>query len=112
METAVRIKGLSKRYGSTVALSDLDLEIAKGEVIGYLGPNGAGKTTTIRLLLGLIRATAGRAEIFGVDGQADPVAAHRRLAFVPGDAALWPALTGAETLHVLGRVHGRVDEAY
>ncbi len=112
MDTAVRIHGLSKRYGSTAALSDLDLEITKGEVIGYLGPNGAGKTTTIRLLLGLIRATAGRAEIFGVDCQADPVAAHRRVAFVPGDAALWPALTGAETLHVLGRVHGPVDESY
>src|SRR6476661_10489523 len=112
MEPAVHIDGLTKRYGATAALSDLHLDIAPGEVLGYLGPNGAGKTTTIRLLLGLIRATAGRAEVFGIDSQRDPVAAHRRMAFVPGEANLWPSLTGAETLHVLGRVHGGVDEAY
>jgi ABC-2 type transport system ATP-binding protein len=109
---AIRTEGLSKAFGDTWALSSLDLEVAPGEVIGYLGPNGAGKTTTIRLLLGLLRATAGRAEIFGVDCQADPVAAHRSLAFVPGDVSLWPALTGAETLHLLGRVQGSVDAAY
>jgi ABC-2 type transport system ATP-binding protein len=82
------------------------------EVLGYLGPNGAGKTTTIRLLLGLINATRGRAEIFGVDAQADPVEAHRRVAYVPGEASLWPSLTGAETLHLLGRVQGSFDPAY
>jgi len=109
---AIRAEGLSKRYGATNALWELDLEVAAGEVFGYLGPNGAGKTTTIRLLLGLIRATAGRAEIFGVDCQADPVTAHRSVAFVPGDVNLWPSLTGTETLHLLGRVHGRVDAAY
>ena len=84
------------------ALISLNLEVAEGEVIGYLGPNGAGKTTTIRLLLGLIRATSGRAEIFGVDCQADPVEAHRRVAYVPGEVNLWPSLTGTETLHLLG----------
>ncbi|HYA44226.1 MAG TPA: ABC transporter ATP-binding protein [Acidimicrobiales bacterium] len=109
---AIRTEGLSKRYGGTVALVDLDLEVVPGEVLGYLGPNGAGKTTTIRLLLGLIRATAGRAEIFGVDCQSEPVEAHRRVAFVPGEANLWPALTGAETLHLLGHVHGKLDAAY
>ena len=109
---AIRTEGLSKAYGATQALSSLDLQVTPGEVIGCLGPNGAGKTTTIRLLLGLIRASAGRAEIFGVDAQSDPVTAHRRLAFVPGDVSLWPALTGTETLHLLGRVHGRVDVAY
>jgi ABC-2 type transport system ATP-binding protein len=110
--TAIGIEGLSKKYGTVAALSPLNLEVADGEVFGYLGPNGAGKTTTIRLLLGMIRATSGRAEIFGVDCQASPMVAHRRLAYVPGEAALWPALTGAETLHLLGRVHGQVDEAY
>ena len=109
---AIRTVGLSKSYGATRALQGLTIDIGPGEVVGYLGPNGAGKTTTIRLLLGLIRATSGSAEIFGVDCQRDPVAAHRRVAFVPGDVNLWPALTGAETLHLLGRVHGRIDEAY
>ena len=113
METpAIRTEGLSKRYGSTDALTDLDLEVAEGEVVGYLGPNGAGKTTTIRLLLGLARPTVGRAEIFGLDCQRQAVAAHRRLAYVPGEANLWPSLTGTETLHVLGRVQGRIDSRY
>src|ERR1700730_5338855 len=112
MAPALETVGLSKSFGSTLALSDLTLELAQGDVLGYLGPNGAGKTTTIRLLLGLIRPSSGRAAIFGVDCQADPVSAHRRIAYVPGEAALWPSLTGAETLHLLGRVHGQVDEAY
>jgi ABC-2 type transport system ATP-binding protein len=112
METAIRTQKLSKTFGPTRALVDLDLEVPSGEVIGYLGPNGAGKTTTIRLLLGLIQATGGRAEVFGIDAQADPVEAHRRVAYVPGEANLWPSLTGMETLHLLGRIQGRVDTAY
>ncbi len=105
----IRTERLTKHYGGSPALVDLDLEVEAGEVFGYLGPNGSGKTTTIRLLLGLIRPTAGRAEVLGGDAQRDTVAIHRRLAYVPGDAALWPALTGAETLHLLGRIHGTVD---
>ena len=108
----MRTEGLSKRFGAFTALHPLDLEVRRQEVLGYLGPNGAGKTVTIRLLLGLLRASAGRAEIFGIDAQQAPVAAHRRLAYVPGEAALWPSLTGAETLHFLGRVQGRVDLDY
>jgi len=110
--TAIRTESLAKSFGDTVALRSLTLEVPPGEVLGYLGPNGSGKTTTIRLLLGLIRATSGRAEIFGVDCQADPVQAHRRTAFVPGEVNLWPSLTATETLHLLGRVHGSVDLAY
>ncbi len=110
--TVVRTAGLSKRYGAVDALRDLDLEVAEGEVVGYLGPNGSGKTTTIRLLLGLIRPTRGRAEIFGLDSQRQPVEAHRHLAYVAGEASLWPSLTGAETLHLLGRVQGRADPIY
>jgi ABC-2 type transport system ATP-binding protein len=111
-DVAVRTEGLSKSYGSVDALADLDLEVRRGEVLGYLGPNGAGKTTTIRLLLAMARPTRGRAEIFGLDCQRQSVDAHRRLTYVPGEANLWPSLTGAETLHLLGRVHGSVDEAY
>jgi ABC-2 type transport system ATP-binding protein len=110
--TAIRTKGLTKRYGGVVALDHLDLEVEQGEVLGYLGPNGAGKTTTIRLLLGLSRPTEGRAEVFGLDCQRQPVETHRRLAYVPGEASLWPSLTGGETLALLGKVHGQVDEAY
>jgi ABC-2 type transport system ATP-binding protein len=112
MATALRTEGLRKVFGSTVALNHLDLEVQTGEVIGYLGPNGSGKTTTLRLVLGLIQATAGRAEIFGIDCQTRPVDAHRRVAYVPGEANLWPALTGDETLHLLGRTFGAVDDGY
>ncbi|HUZ10288.1 MAG TPA: ABC transporter ATP-binding protein [Acidimicrobiales bacterium] len=109
---AIRTEGLSKTFGAVEALTDLSLEVARGEVVGYLGPNGAGKTTTIRLLLGLVRPTAGRAQVFGFDSQRQVIEAHRRLAYVPGEANLWPSLTGAETLHLLGKVQGRVDAAY
>ncbi len=111
-ETAIRASGLSKRYGDTLALDALDLAITPGEVYGFLGPNGAGKTTTIRLLLGLHRPTAGHSELFGVDAWRDPVAAHRRVAYVAGEPALWPSLTGAETFTFLAEVRGGTDIAY
>jgi ABC-2 type transport system ATP-binding protein len=112
MDVAIRAEGLSKRFGDLEALAPLGLEVRTGEVLGYLGPNGAGKTTTIRLLLGMLRPTSGKAQIFGLDAQRDTVAAHRRLAYVGGETSLWPSLTGQETLHLLGRVQGRVDPAY
>ncbi len=111
-DTAIHTEGLTKRYGDSDALDHLDLEVSQGEVVGYLGPNGAGKTTTIRLLLALSQPTSGQCEIFGLDCQRHPVESHRRLAFVAGEANLWPTLTGAETLALLGRVHGRTDVAY
>lgn len=109
---AVLAQGLTKRYGRTLALDSLDLNVLEGEVYGYLGPNGAGKTTTIRLLLGLHRATAGRAELFGVDAWADPVQAHRRVAYVAGEPFLWPSLTATETFDFLARLHGGADTGY
>ena len=109
---AIRTEVLSKRYGSTLALDALSLSVPPGEVYGFLGPNGAGKTTTIRLLLGLHRATAGRAEVFGRDAWTDAVAAHRRVAYVAGEPMLWPSLTGVETFEFLARVRGGTDSAY
>ena len=109
---AIRATGLTKRYGSTLALDGLDLAVGEGEVYGFLGPNGSGKTTTIRLLLGLHHPTAGTASVFGLDAWSDPVAAHRRLAYVAGEPFLWPQLTAEETLVFLGRMHGSVDEDY
>src|ERR671924_1027651 len=110
--SAIRTVGLTKRYGETLALDSLDLTVRPGEVYGYLGPNGAGKTTTIRLLLGLHRPSSGRAELFGVDAWRAPVLAHRRVAYVAGEPALWPSLTGAETLEYLARLRGGTDRAY
>ena len=110
--TPIRIVGLSKRYGETRALDGLELEVTEGEVYGYLGPNGAGKTTTIRLLLGLHRATSGRAELFGIDAWNDPVKAHRRVAYVAGEPSLWPSLTSDETFELLAQLRGGTDVAY
>jgi ABC-2 type transport system ATP-binding protein len=81
-------------------------------VYGYLGPNGAGKTTTIRLLLGLLRPSDGRPELFGIDAWRDPVAAHRRVAYVASEPFLWPGLTAVETLEFLARVRGGTDTSY
>jgi ABC-2 type transport system ATP-binding protein len=110
--TAISTRGLTKRYDTTVALEALDLDVHEGEVYGYLGPNGAGKTTTIRLLLGMHRPSAGDAHIFGLDAWSEPVAAHRRTAYVAGEPFLWPSLTSAETFEYLARLHGSTDTAY
>ena len=109
---AIRTQGLTKRYGTTIALDSLDLAVVPGELFGYLGPNGAGKTTMIRLLLGLHRQSAGRAALFGIDSWGDPVKAHARVAYVSGEPFLWPGLTGAETLAFLAHLRGGADEAY
>ncbi len=108
----IRTEVLSKRYGPTLALDSLELAVREGEVYGYLGPNGAGKTTTIRLLLGLHRPSGGRSTLFGVDAWAEPVRAHRRVAYVAGEPFLWPSLTGAQTLDFLAQMHGGMDARY
>ena len=108
---AVRIDGLTKRFGHIVAVDELSLAVSPGEIFGFLGPNGAGKSTTIRLLLGLIRPTSGGAQIFGIDA-GDVARAHRYVAYVPADVALWPTLTGAEILELLRNVGPSVDVGY
>ena len=112
MTLAIRTEQLSKRYGSAVALDALDLEVEQGEAFGFLGPNGAGKSTTLGLLLGFLRPTSGRAEVFGLDVRADAATVHSRLAYVPAGADLWPSMTGAEVLRFLADLHGSVDEGY
>jgi ABC-2 type transport system ATP-binding protein len=108
---AIRTGRLTKHFGSVVALDGLDLTVEQGEIFGFLGPNGAGKSTTIRLLLGLLRATSGTAEVMGIP-TTDVTRSHRHLAHVPGDVALWPQLTGSETLTLLGKLSGHVDEPF
>lgn len=109
METAISCAGVVKTFGATRALDGLDLEVNVGEIHGFLGPNGAGKTVTMRILLGLLRADAGRATLLGADPWTDAVELHRRLAYVPGDTNLWPNLTGGEVIDLLGRLRGGLD---
>ena len=105
-DAVIDVRGLVKTFGSHRALDGLDLEVRAGEVHGFLGPNGAGKSTTIRALLGLLRVSGGTATVFGLDPWQDAVAIHRRLAYVPGDVALWPNLSGGETVDMLLRMRG------
>ena len=110
MAPVIDMRAVVKRFGSTVALDGLDLQVDAGEVHGFLGPNGAGKTTTLRILLGLLRIDAGSVEILGGDPWSDAVELHKRLAYVPGEVNLWPHLTGGEVIDLLGRLHGGLDE--
>jgi beta-exotoxin I transport system ATP-binding protein len=109
---AIETSGLSKTYrGGVQALVGLDLAIERGEVFGFLGPNGAGKSTTIRLLLDLIRPTAGTARLLGRDSRADGVEVRRRVGYLPGDLRLYDRLTGREQLDSLARLRGGVDDS-
>jgi ABC-2 type transport system ATP-binding protein len=105
-DAVIDVRELVKTFGPHRALDGLDLSVQQGEVHGFLGPNGAGKSTTIRALLGLLRVDAGTATVFGQDPWRDAVAIHRRLSYVPGDVALWPNLSGGETIDMLLRMRG------
>jgi ABC-type multidrug transport system ATPase subunit len=112
MDPVIRTERLTKSYGSHRGIIDIDLAVEEGEAFGFLGPNGAGKTTTIRTLLDHIRATSGRATIFGIDTTADPIAIHRRLGYLPGEFALYDKLTGGQTIEYFANLRGGVDKAY
>jgi len=109
MAASILVSDVTKSFGRTRALDGLNLSVESGEVHGFLGPNGAGKTTTIRILLGLLRADAGRAEVLGKDPWREAVELHRRLAYVPGDVNLWPNITGGETIDLLASLRGGID---
>jgi ABC-2 type transport system ATP-binding protein len=110
-QSVIRTQRLTKTFGKVRALDGLDLDVAPGEVHGFLGPNGAGKTTTIRIVLGLIRASGGHVELFGGDPWRQAATLHERLAYVAGDVALWPGLTGGQCLDVLGATRGGLNDA-
>jgi ABC-type multidrug transport system ATPase subunit len=107
-ETVLRTYDLTKRYGSRVAVNHLNLEIRRGEIVGFLGPNGAGKTTSIRMLLGLIAPTAGRVEVFGHDLATERASLLPRIGALVETPALYLHLTGRENLRAVGAVLGRV----
>ena len=110
-EIAIRTEGLSKDYGSGRGLFDLDLTVHEGETFGYLGPNGAGKSTTIRLLMGMIHATAGSAAVFGLDCRRDAVEVKRHVGYVPGDVPQFGGLRGNEVVSYVAAMRGGVDPA-
>jgi ABC-2 type transport system ATP-binding protein len=112
MTAVLQTEQLTKYYGSSRGIIEVDLEIKQNEIFGFLGPNGAGKTTTIRVLLDLIRPTSGVAKVFGIVSSADPVAIHRRIGYVPGEFALYDRLTGRQTLEYFANLRGGVDHAY
>lgn len=111
-EIAIKTEGLTKHYGEVKALVDLDLEVRMGEVFGFLGPNGAGKTTMIRTILDLIHPTSGRATIVGLDSHLDSVEIRKHIGYLPSDLAMYPNLTGKDTLTYYANLRGGVDWSY
>ena len=102
----IEVRGLTKKFGRFTALDQVDLTINEGEIYGFIGPNGAGKSTTIRVLLGMLKATAGEVKIFGKDAWKDAVEIHKRIAYVPGEANLWPNLSGGEVIDLFLKMRG------
>lgn len=105
-DTVARAVGLVKDYGRVRALDGVDLAIERGEIFGFLGPNGAGKSTTIRLMLSLLRPTAGRAELFGADPGKDGAALRARVGYLPGELKMPSRQTAGEWLRYLGQLRG------
>ena len=112
MTTAIETRKLTKWYGRSRGIRDVDLVVEAGQIFGFLGPNGAGKSTTIRLLLDLIRPTSGSARVLGLDVHRDRLAIDRRVSYVPGEVSLYDELTGRQLLTYLGNLQGSVDAAY
>ncbi|MCH7706430.1 MAG: ABC transporter ATP-binding protein, partial [Chloroflexi bacterium] len=111
-DTVILTEGLTKSYGKSRGIVDLNLEVRAGEVFGFLGPNGSGKTTTMRLLLDFIRPTRGRAEVFGLDVRTESMEIRRRVGYLPGDLAMYENLTGRELLTYFANLQGGVSWSY
>lgn len=105
METMIRIDGITKRYGQRAAVSDLRLDVGRGEFFGYLGPNGAGKTTTIKSMIGLVHPDEGRVYIGGRDVSKEPIEVRKLIGFVPDTPFLYGKLTAREFLRFVGGLY-------
>ena len=103
----IRIDGLSKNYGSFVAVDHITLHVPRGTLYGFLGPNGAGKTTTLRMIAGILRPTAGRVLLGGDDIHQVPLVAKRRLGYIPDRPFVYDKLTGAEFLRFVAGLYGQ-----
>lgn len=108
----LEVQSLTKSYGRRRGVEDVTFDVSEGEVFGFLGPNGAGKTTTIRVVMGFLRPSAGRAVVAGLDAWRDAVAVKRLVGYLPGEMALDPGLTGAQVLEYFGHLRGGVDARY
>jgi len=106
----IRVEGLTKRYGNFVAVDNIDLHVSKGSIFGFLGPNGAGKTTTLRIIAGIMRPTKGRITLGGDDVVDNPMAAKRRLGFIPDRPFVYEKLTGAEFLRFVAALYQQDGE--
>ena len=107
---AVKLSGVSKRYGDVTAVDYLDLEVRRGEVFGLLGPNGSGKSTTLKLILGLVKPDSGSVNVLGINVEDDPVAVKRKIGYVPEAPRIYEFLTALEFLDFTGDVYGMAPE--
>lgn len=103
---AVRLSGVSKRYGDVTAVDYLDLEVRRGEVLGLLGPNGSGKSTTLKMVLGLVKPDTGNVNVLGLNLQDNPVSVKRRIGYVPESPRIYEFLTALEFLDFTCDVYG------
>ncbi len=109
MTAAIHVQTVSKAFGTTQALDELELRVEPGQVMGFLGPNGSGKSTAIRVLMGILHHDSGQVRVLGQDPWTDAVELHKRIAYVPGDVNLWPGLTGGEIIDLFSRLGSGLD---
>jgi gliding motility-associated transport system ATP-binding protein len=102
----IEVENLTKRYGPTLAVSDVSFQVQKGEILGFLGPNGAGKTTTMRIITGFLSPSAGRVSVAGIDVGESPIDAKRRIGYLPENPPVYTDMTVNEYLAFVGRIKG------
>ena len=105
MAASIHTENLSREYGGRLALTDLNLEVQPGEILGFLGPNAAGKSTTVKILVGMLKPSSGTARVAGFDVARDPLEVKRRIGYVPETAALYETLTAREYLALVASLH-------